>query len=183
MSQPFEMLRVTPEDLMFAGLELAIVQHIRTAFGGMPIVYDPRCPPGRAAVLGPEPTLAERARGVARQVVRLENIGMTKLRGFTGASHNAEIKTGVVQHGHVASADDPGFGYNPNATWGQPTPLVDTEAPQPDSEELAALYEARALEMEHQAADAQSPAQQAGHRAGASSFRRKAAEIRARLAK
>lgn len=63
-----------------------------------------------------------------------------------------------------------------------PTPFIDTEAPQPDTPELAALYEAKALEMEHQATDgARSPAQQVGLRAGASSFRRKAAEIRRRL--
>jgi hypothetical protein len=63
-----------------------------------------------------------------------------------------------------------------------PTPFVDTEAPQPDSEELAALYDAKAFEMENQAADAKSPAQAEARRIGAAWFRRKAAEIRGRLA-
>lgn len=62
-----------------------------------------------------------------------------------------------------------------------PTPYVDTEAEQPDSPELAALYEERAAEMEQEAADARSPQQAEGLRLGAGSFRRKAAGIRARL--
>jgi len=65
-----------------------------------------------------------------------------------------------------------------------PTPYVDTDAAldQPDSDELAQLYERRAGEMEQQAADARSPQQAEGLRLGAGTFRRKAAEIRARLA-
>jgi hypothetical protein len=62
-----------------------------------------------------------------------------------------------------------------------PTPYVDTEAEQPDSEQLATLYEARAGQMEQEAADARSPAQAEGLRLGAGSFRRKAAAMRKRL--
>ena len=62
-----------------------------------------------------------------------------------------------------------------------PTPYVDTEAEQPDSEALAQLYEARAGAMEQEAADARSPQQAEGLRLGAGSFRRKAEAIRRRL--
>lgn len=63
-----------------------------------------------------------------------------------------------------------------------PTPYVNSEPDLADSEELAALYEAKALQMEQEAADAQSPQQTEGLRLAAGSFRRKAAAMRARLA-
>lgn len=64
-----------------------------------------------------------------------------------------------------------------------PTPYVPSEPDLEDSEELADLYEARALQSEEEAADARSPQQQEGLRLAAGSFRRKAAAIRRRLGK
>lgn len=60
-----------------------------------------------------------------------------------------------------------------------PTPFIDTDAPHPDSAELADAYERKAAELE--AGEASGPAQDIGRVAAAASFRRRAREMRERM--